>query len=64
MYIFLFLQVITTHAVKVPVTSNLNGHMTGYLPINSVYQLLKTRSFSKHKVPIKVSIHMYLEQIF
>ena len=46
-------QVITTHAVKVPVTSNLNGHMTGYLPINSVYQLLKTRSFSKHKVPIK-----------
>ncbi|XP_076108239.1 integrator complex subunit 2-like [Mytilus galloprovincialis] len=46
-------QVVTTHAVKVPVTPNLNGHMTGYLPINSVYQLLKTRSFSKYKVPIK-----------
>ncbi|CAG2226172.1 INTS2 [Mytilus edulis] len=46
-------QVVTTHAVKVPVTPNLNGHMTGYLPINSVYQLLKTRSFSKYKVLIK-----------
>ncbi|KAK3084417.1 hypothetical protein FSP39_013249 [Pinctada imbricata] len=46
-------QVITSHAVKVPVTDNLNATMTGYLPINSIYQLLKSRSFSKHKVPIK-----------
>lgn len=46
-------QVITSHAVKVAVTSGLNANMTGYLPINSIYQLLKSRSFSKHKVPIK-----------
>lgn len=47
---------ITSHAVKVAVTSGLNANMTGYLPINSIYQLLKSRSFSKHKVPIKVTI--------
>ncbi|XP_060079254.1 integrator complex subunit 2-like [Ylistrum balloti] len=46
-------QVITSHAVKVPVTTNLNANMTGYLPINSVYQLLRSRAFSKHKVNIK-----------
>ncbi|CAI9724064.1 integrator complex subunit 2-like [Octopus vulgaris] len=46
-------QVITMHAVKVPVTPQLNANMTGYLPVHSIYQLLKSYSFAKHKVPIK-----------
>ncbi|XP_062598976.1 integrator complex subunit 2-like [Saccostrea cucullata] len=53
-------QVITSHAVKVPVTPGLNANMTGYLPINSIYQLLKSRSFSKHKVPIKDWIYQQI----
>ncbi len=27
----------------------------GYLPVHCIYQLLKSRVFSKHKVPIKVT---------
>ncbi|XP_041348716.1 integrator complex subunit 2-like [Gigantopelta aegis] len=46
-------QVIAAHAVKIPVTPNLNANMTGYLPLHSICQLLKSRVFSKHKVPIK-----------
>lgn len=46
-------QVITTHAVKVPVTPQLNANISGYLPVHSIYQLLKSCSFAKHKVPIK-----------
>lgn len=46
-------QVITTHAVKVPVTPQLNANIAGYLPVHSIYQLLKSCSFAKHKVPIK-----------
>lgn len=46
-------QVITSHAVTVPVTNDLNGNMAGYLPIHCIYQLLKSRAFSKYKVPIK-----------
>ncbi|XP_060560461.1 integrator complex subunit 2-like [Ruditapes philippinarum] len=46
-------QVITSHAVTVPVTEGLNGNMAGYLPIHCIYQLLKSRAFSKYKVPIK-----------
>ena len=48
-------QVITAHAVTVPVTEGLNADMGGYLPIHCIYQLLKSRAFSKYKVPIKVS---------
>ena len=47
-------QVVTSHAVKVPVTRELNAKLQGYLPIHCVYQLLKSRAFSKHKVHIKV----------
>lgn len=46
-------QVITAHSIKVPVTTNLNGNMIGYLPIHCIYQLLISRSFTKHKVSIK-----------
>lgn len=44
---------VTAHAVKVPVTVNLNSNITGYLPVHCIHQLLKSRAFSKHKVPIK-----------
>lgn len=43
----------TAHAVKVPVTANLNSNIPGYLPVHCIHQLLKSRAFSKHKVPIK-----------
>lgn len=46
-------QVVTAHSVKVPVTTNLNGNMVGYLPIHCIHQLLKSKSFTKHKVSIK-----------
>lgn len=48
-----FLQVVTSHAVKVPVTASLNSNIPGYLPVHCIHQLLKSRAFSKHKVPIK-----------
>ncbi|XP_054166627.1 integrator complex subunit 2-like [Oppia nitens] len=46
-------QTVTTHAVKVPVTQNLNSSVAGFLPVHCIYQLLKSRAFTKHKVPIK-----------
>lgn len=50
-------QVVTAHAVKVPVTTNLNANIPGYLPVHCIHQLLKSRAFSKHKVPIKSWIY-------
>lgn len=44
---------VTAHAVKVPVTVNLSSDVPGYLPVHCIHQLLKSRAFSKHKVPIK-----------
>ncbi|CAL8102119.1 unnamed protein product [Orchesella dallaii] len=46
-------QVVTAHAVRVPVTPNLNGDQLGFLPVHCIYQLIKSRAFTKHKVPIK-----------
>lgn len=44
-------QVVAAHAIRVPVTPNLNANVTGYLPVHCIHQLLKSRAFSKHKVP-------------
>lgn len=46
-------QVVTYHAVKVPVTANLNANIPGFLPVHCIHQLLKSRAFTKYKVPIK-----------
>lgn len=46
-------QVVAAHAIKVPVTPNLNANIPGYLPVHCIHQLLKSRAFSKHKVKIK-----------
>ena len=46
-------QVVASHAVKVPVTNNLSANITGFLPVHCIHQLLKSRTFSKHKVSIK-----------
>lgn len=46
-------QVVTTHAIKVPVTKNLNSSIVGFLPVHCIFQLLKSRAFTKYKVPIK-----------
>ncbi|NP_001025696.1 integrator complex subunit 2 [Xenopus tropicalis] len=46
-------QVVTAHAVRVPVTSNLSANISGFLPIHCIYQLLRSRAFTKHKVSIK-----------
>lgn len=50
-------QVVAAHAVKVPVTVNLNANIPGYLPVHCIHQLLKSRAFTKHKVPIKSWIY-------
>ena len=44
---------VASHAVRVPVTKNLNSGIYGFLPVHCVHQLLKSRAFSKYKVPIK-----------
>ena len=46
-------QVVATHAVRVPVTRELSSNISGFLPVHCIHQLLKSRTFSKHKVPIK-----------
>ena len=46
-------QVVATHAVRVPVTRELSSNIPGFLPVHCIHQLLKSRTFSKHKVPIK-----------
>ncbi|XP_005110013.1 integrator complex subunit 2 [Aplysia californica] len=46
-------QVVAAHAVKIPVTPNLDARASGYLPVHSILQLLKSRVFSKHKVSVK-----------
>ena len=46
-------QVVATHAVRVPVTRDLSSSISGFLPVHCIHQLLKSRTFSKHKVPIK-----------
>ncbi|XP_076876530.1 integrator complex subunit 2 [Brachyhypopomus gauderio] len=46
-------QVVTAHAVRVAVTNSLSANITGFLPIHCIYQLLKSRAFTKHKVSIK-----------
>lgn len=50
-------QVVASHAVRVPVTVNLNANMPGYLPVHCIHQLLKSRAFLKHKVTIKYWIY-------
>lgn len=46
-------QTVTAHAVNVPVTRRLSSSVVGFLPVHCIYQLLKSRAFTKHKVPIK-----------
>lgn len=46
-------QMVAEHAVRVPVTKNLNDNITEFLPVHCIHQLLESRSFSKHQVPIK-----------
>lgn len=50
-------QVVASHAVRVPVTPKLNANIPGYLPVHCIHQLLKSRAFLKHKVPIKSWIY-------
>lgn len=54
-WIFVLSQVVTAHAVRVAVTNNLSANITGFLPIHCIYQLLRSRAFTKHKVSIKVT---------
>lgn len=46
-------QFVAHHAIKVPVTKQLSSNVTGFLPIHCIHQLLKSRTFSKHRAPIK-----------
>lgn len=46
-------KVVTAHAVTVPVTPQLSSDDTGFLPIHCVHQLLQSRAFTKHAVPVK-----------
>uniref|UniRef100_A0A8B9HR54 Integrator complex subunit 2 n=1 Tax=Astyanax mexicanus TaxID=7994 RepID=A0A8B9HR54_ASTMX len=46
--------VCSTLGMKViAVTNNLSANIAGFLPIHCIYQLLKSRAFTKHKVSIK-----------
>lgn len=46
-----------SHAVRVPVTPGLNAEISGFLPVHCIYQLLKSRAFSKHRVQIKTWVY-------
>ena len=46
-------QVVTSRAISVLVTPNLNANIHGFLPIHCIHQLMKSRAFSKHKVNVK-----------
>lgn len=59
-WIFVLSQVVTAHAVRVAVTNNLSANITGFLPIHCIYQLLRSRAFTKHKVSIKVTLRIFL----
>lgn len=54
LFIISAVKVVTAHAVRVAVTNNLSANITGFLPIHCIYQLLRSRAFTKHKVSIKV----------
>lgn len=43
-----------------PVTPGLNADIAGFLPVHCIYQLLKSRAFSKHRVPIKTWVYRQL----
>lgn len=47
------IESVASLAIKVPVTNKLNDLNTGTLPIHCIYQLLKSRSFTKFNIPIK-----------
>jgi integrator complex subunit 2 len=58
----LFLQVfkenvVCSHAVSVPPTPSLSGHMTGYLPIHCIHQLMRSKAFRKHGVLVNQWIY-------
>uniref|UniRef100_A0A665VZU5 Integrator complex subunit 2 n=1 Tax=Echeneis naucrates TaxID=173247 RepID=A0A665VZU5_ECHNA len=44
----------------VAVTNNLSANISGFLPIHCIYQLLRSRAFTKHKVSIKDWIYRQL----
>jgi len=44
---------VTAHAVRVAVTMKLSARVQGFLPVHCIHQLLKSRAFSKHRVPVK-----------
>ena len=48
------MQVVCAHAVSVPPTPQLSAHMSGYLPVHCIHQLIKTRTFRKYGISIKV----------
>uniref|UniRef100_A0A8C7TX64 Integrator complex subunit 2 n=1 Tax=Oncorhynchus mykiss TaxID=8022 RepID=A0A8C7TX64_ONCMY len=58
--VLIFVEVVTAHAVRVAVTNNLSANITGFLPIHCIYQLLRSRAFTKHKVSIKDWIYRQL----
>lgn len=55
-------QMVAEHAIKVPVTKNLNNEIVEYLPVHCIHQLLESRSFSKHQVPIKDWVYQQICQ--
>lgn len=59
-FVTLPVQVVTAHAVRVAVTNSLSANITGFLPIHCIYQLLRSRAFTKHKVSIKVIHTLWL----
>lgn len=64
-------QAVASHAVRVAVTEGLsassgsgcsapqNSSLGGFLPVHCVHQLLKSRVFSKHRVPVKDWIYRF-----
>ena len=65
---------VANHAIKVPITRNMNASMGGYLPVHCVFQLLKIRTFCQGRIEVKdwiyrqvcstsMPLHPHLQQL-
>lgn len=53
-------EVVCSHAVSVPPTSQLSAEVKGYLPVHCIHQLIRMRNFRKYNISIKDWIYKQL----
>ncbi|XP_012557511.2 integrator complex subunit 2 isoform X1 [Hydra vulgaris] len=46
-------KVVAEHALTVAITKDLSANIKGFLPVHCVLQLMKSKVFTKHSIPVK-----------